>query len=40
MKMINKIMESLLEKEIETTILIKDEKIIYEKLEKIINLKG
>lgn len=40
LKMINRIMESLLEKEVETVILKKNEKTIYKKLEEIINSEG
>ncbi len=40
LKMISKIMENLLEKEIKTIILKKDRETIYKKLEEIINLEG
>ena len=40
LKIISKIMENLLEKEIKTIILKKDRETIYEKLEEIINLEG
>lgn len=40
LKMISKIIESLLEKEVRVIILKKNKEMIYEKLEEIINSEG